>query len=176
MIVAAASSLHTVGGFRLIFHASRAIPFFIPSFLTGDYHHLFIFSVLALIRCLASCQFVAQMDLEWGFVLDEGLAAVLVSELGPCRLDDKLGMAWFLRACSYLKDRDVDFCFSALDAPTLTTAAAAAAAAAASGGRRREGGGGGILTADWRPNWGDDRVHALRMLTGAQLPADAAVL
>ena len=103
------------------------------------------------------------MDAEWGFCLEEEIVPVLVSDF-RADLHDRSDLAFFLRTGSYLKRADADFCVTCFDAAATSSSSDEAAAPAY-----------GVLTERFLPNWRDDRVHAIRLLTGAQLPGTTVV-
>lgn len=90
-----------------------------------------------------------QLDLEWGFCLDQDLCPVWLSEFGA-NVEQDFDRAWFEKMCLYLECKDVDFAYWPLNVGPKP------------GSNENEAY--GLLTNDWQPRWWDARVQALRRL------------
>mmetsp|Transcript_23214 Transcript_23214/g.39650 ORF Transcript_23214/g.39650 Transcript_23214/m.39650 type:complete len:867 (+) Transcript_23214:90-2690(+) len=93
--------------------------------------------------------FEQQMDREWGFVLEQNICPVWLSEFGA-DLKIEFEVLWFRKLCQYLQKKDADFAYWPLNVGPKP------------GSDQDECY--GFLTKDWSPQWADPRLRLLRQL------------
>jgi len=110
----------------------------------------------------ASSCLETQLEAEFGWVLDQGVCPVWLSEFGG-DANNAMDMEWFHRVCSWLEKKDADFAYWSLNVGPKPQAQGQSGGGGGGGGGEDEAY--GLLTNDWRPRWHDKRLRLLRRLT-----------